>query len=271
MERFKFTSSEYPFFAPDADPWSVAKDGGFRLRQTAHTSRTLMFAKLSLVLDATPRTSTKDVYANAIQSENVAGKSTAATRKRTWERLRELYSLDIHAPIFRALRHLWDHRSDQALLAMIAACARDELLRATAPLILSLSVGEDLPREALKDRVVDQSGRSLGAVTMDKTVAHLASSWQQAGYLEGRTFKKRSAVVAGPASMTLAAYTATLAGFRGRDILQSGWVALLDASPSQVQTLLVEARKLGLLDYRVAGDLISLTFDFLASDPRRTA
>lgn len=229
-----------------------------------------MLSELTLVLDAAPRTATKDAYAEAIQGENVAGKSTGATRKRTWERLRELYALDLNAFVFRAFRNLWDHdRSAQPLLALIAACARDELLRATAPVVVSLSVGEDLPREAIRDRIADQAGRSLGDITVDRTIAHVASSWQQGGYLEGRTFKKRVSASAGPEATALAAYIATLAGFRGRDLLQSGWIALLDVTPTRLQELLVEARKLGLLDYRIAGDLMSLSFDMLASDPRR--
>jgi hypothetical protein len=271
MVRFERSSSAHPFIPVDAEEASLTQ-AGFRLTQTAHTSRTMMLSELSLVLNALPRTATKDAYAEGIQAENVAGKSTAATRRRTWERLRELYALDLRAPVFRALRNLWDReRSAQPLLALAAACARDSLLRATAPLVLSLEVGEDLPREALKDSISAQTGHVLGTVTLDRTISHLASSWQQGGFLEGRTFKKRMAVAAGPEAAALAAYVATLAGFRGRDFLQSGWIALLDASPSRVQDLLVEARKLGLLDYRVAGDLMSLSFDMLASDPRRAA
>lgn len=227
-----------------------------------------MLSELSLVLNACPRTTTKDGYLQAIQSDNVVGKSTAVTRVRTWERLRELYALDLRTPTFRGLRNLWDReRSAQPLLALISACARDSLLRATAPVILRLEIGDDLPREALKD----STGRTLGAVTLDRTISHLASSWQQGGLLEGRTFKKRIAVAAGPEAVAFAAYMAALAGFRGRDILRSGWIALLDVTPSRAQDLLVEARKLGLLDYRVAGDLVSLSFDFLNSDPRRPA
>jgi hypothetical protein len=108
MVRFERSSSAHPFFPTDLDPAALARLG-FRMTQTAHTSRTMMLSELTLVLDAAPRTATKDAYAEAIQGENVAGKSTGATRKRTWERLRELYALDLNAFVFRAFRNLWDH------------------------------------------------------------------------------------------------------------------------------------------------------------------
>ncbi len=109
-------------------------------------------------------------------------------------------------------------------------------------------------------------GERLSDSTLDKVIRNAASSWSQSGHLGGRTFKVRHRVCARPAAVAFALYLGTALGFRGDELLSSGWIKALDCVPSQALDLAMEAKRLGLLDLRVAGDIFELNLDRL--DPR---
>ena len=106
---------------------------GFREGATSvHTSRTMMLDELSLLLAKVSANGKAASYVSAIVDDNALSKPTKTTRQRTAKRLEELYSLDPACTLFRLLRHFWP--ADQAgrpMLALLAAAARDPLLRET--------------------------------------------------------------------------------------------------------------------------------------------
>jgi len=145
-----------------------------------HTSRTIMLAELADLLAAVAPGADRDAYAKAIIDENVLGKATIATRRLTYQRLRELYGLDPRLPLFRVLRRLW--AADEAgrpLLAILCALARDPLLRATAPAVLELPVGAELVRGLFLDAIRKTVGSRLNDAVLDKVARNAASSWSQ--------------------------------------------------------------------------------------------
>jgi hypothetical protein len=218
-----------------------------------HSSRTMMFSELDALLKAVP--------------EHSLRKATTATRRLTLQRLTELYGLDPTVPIFRVLRRLWDAEpSSGPLLALLAALARDPLLLATAQIILPLPEGVEMPRKLMIDSLRSAVGTRLSDATLDKVVRNAASSWSQAGHLRGRTFKVRGKVLATPRLVAFALYLGTGAGLSGDDLLTSGWIKSLDCPPSQALDYAIEAKRLGLLDLRVAGDVFDLSLSRL--DPQ---
>jgi hypothetical protein len=66
--------------------------------------------------------------------------------------------------------------------------------------------------------------------------------------------------------VAFALYLGAAVGFHGEDLLGSGWIKALDCTPSQALNLAIEAKRLGLLNLRVAGDVFDLNLDRL--DPR---
>src|ERR1035437_7828679 len=72
-----------------------------------HTSRTVMFDELSILLDGFAPDIGRSEYLAAIIERNALGKKTMATRILTAQRLSELYILDPTAPLFRVLRRFW--------------------------------------------------------------------------------------------------------------------------------------------------------------------
>lgn len=254
----------YSFFPPNNDPTS-ARAAGFRFGHIGtHTSRTTMLAELTSTLAAVPAGGKPEDYGQAIIEDNCLGKATVSTRRLTLQRLRELYALDASVPIFRILRRLWElDTAGRPLLALLAALARDPLLLATAEIVLSLPQGAEFQRVPMREALARAVENRLNESTLNKVVRNTASSWTQSGHLEGRTFKHRRPVVPTPASAAFALYLARVSGFGTEESLSSGWMKALDCSASSALEMATAAKRIGLLDLRMAGDVIDLNLDRL--------
>jgi hypothetical protein len=242
-----------------------AAEVGFRFgAKGTHTSRTMMFDELQQVLTAAPTDAKRQEYASAIIDGNCLSKPTAATRRLTNQRLGELYGLDPSIPVFRVLRRLWDlGHEGRHLLALLIAIARDPLLAATAPSIIFLPINAEFQREWMKSALQTVVGTRLSDSTLDKVCRNAASTWAQSGHLEGRTFKKRRLVKATSTAAAFAIYLAHAAGFRGAEIFSCAWLQVLDCDPSQARHLALEAKRVGLLDLRISGDVVELNLSRL--------
>lgn len=244
---------------------------GFRFGHIGtHTSRTIMLDELTAVLAAVPANGKPDEYVAAIVEENCLGKQTVSTRRLTLQRLRELYALDPAVPLFRILRRIWDlDEQGRPLLALLTSLARDPLLLATADVVLSLPEGAEFQRTAMREALAKAVEDRLNESTLNKVVRNAASSWSQSGHLQGRTFKFRRLVSPTPATVAFGLYLARAAGLAVEESLSSGWVQVLDCSAAAALELATAAKRLGLLDLRMAGDVIDLNLDRL--DPAYAA
>ena len=252
------------FFRSNTDPTPADKAGCRFGDKGTHTSRTMMLDELAQVMATTSPDAKRGDYAAAIIEENCLGKPTASTRRLTNQRLGELYGLDPSIAIFRVFRKLWERdEKGRPLLALLCVLARDPLLAATADAVMQLQPGAEFLREPMRAGVRAAVGERLNDSILDKVVRNAASSWTQAGHLAGRALKVRRQVQPTPACVAFALYLAYLLGFRGFDLFSAGWVAVLDCPPAQGKDLALEAKRLGLLDIRIAGDILEINFSRL--------
>jgi hypothetical protein len=229
-----------------------------------------MLDELAVLLAATEPGATRKDYAAAIIEMNCLAKPTAASRRLTNQRIGELYALDPAIPLFRVFRRLWDlDPAGRALLAMQCGIARDPLLAATAHSVLSLPAGAELQREATAAALRAVVGDRMNVSILAKVVRNAASSWTQAGHLEGRTFKKRRLVHPTACTVAFGLYLGHAVGFRGADLFSSGWMAVVDCPPPKGRNMALEAKRIGLLDLRIAGNVIELNLDRLDPVPAR--
>jgi hypothetical protein len=240
-------------------------DFGFRDGdQGTHTSRTIMLAELRALLAVIPENARRDEYLAAAIEDNVLGKSTVATRKLSIQRLSELYALDPSVPLFRVLRHLWAKGiADNPLLALLCSVARDPLLRATVSPILELSPGEELSRQRMTDSIRATTGARLNESTLDKVVRNASSSWVQGGHLQGRARKFRQSVRSGAVAATYALVLGYLQGVRGSSLFRTIWTDILCLTPDELRGVAMDAKRLGYLDLKIAGDIIEVGFPSL--------
>jgi hypothetical protein len=231
----------------------------------------MMLDELTAAFSATKPEAKRTDYADAAIDGNCFGKTTVATRRLTNQRLGELYGLDPDIPVFRILRGLWDvdDNEGRSLLALLVAIARDPLLMCTAPAVVPLREGGEFMRDPMTAALQLVVGERLNDSILDKVARNAASSWTQSGHLVGRTLKRRKVVRSSIYAMALALFLGYAAGFRGSDLFATGWVSVLDCSPTKAQELALAAKRIGLIDLRIGGDVVELGLDRLDPWKRR--
>lgn len=229
-----------------------------------HSSRTLMLAELRVVLSSVPCEADLEDYRRAVVDENVAAKSTLSTRAKSFRHLRELYALSPDTPLFRALRTLWtDDPEAQSHVALLCAAARDPLLRATSDLVLALRPGAEVTPAMFTDEIAETFPGRYEPGVRARIGRNVASSWQQAGFLIGRSRKVRTRKTLTEVATAYALFQSYLCGDRGNAILQSIWVRLLDHPEREVRLSAQAASRQGWLEYREAGGVTDITFRHL--------
>lgn len=229
-----------------------------------------MLLDLAGVLRLCSPDSTRPDYGRALVEDNCLGKATFSSRQQTLQRLTELYALDPAVPLFRLLRFFWgvDDKAHPQL-ALLAALARDPLLRATAPVVLSMEPGEEIARQKFTNALRSAVEERLNDNTLDKVVRNTASSWTQSGHLEGRSRKKRKLLQPTTASVSFALALGYMMGLRGRALFESLFARTLDRGESALTLLAAEARRLGFLDIKSGGGMTVVSFDLFLTDQEK--
>jgi len=257
--------------AQDSKATQKLVKAGFRFGDKGtHTSRTIMLHELTLLLEACPDSASREGYMTAVIGQNCLGKRTVATRKLSAQRLSELYAIDPNIVLFRVLRECW--RADEKgrpLLAVLAAMARDPLLRATAAPIIRMRPGEELARQEITDVLRQCAGDRLNDSTLDKVVRNVSSSWTQSGHLKGRARKVRQRVEPTPIVMAYALLLGYVLGARGSSLFETLWARTLDAPPHELVPLAIAAKRLGFLDMSQAGGVIQVSVAPILTEDER--
>jgi Putative inner membrane protein (DUF1819) len=235
---------------------------GFRKGVTSvHTSRTMMLRELTLLLAHVSADPPASKYLDAIVDDNVLGKPTRSTRQRSAQRLKELYALDPNCTLFRLLRHFWAADSaSQPMLAFLVACARDPLLRASTPFLFTVPLGHTVMPSAIAEHLHAHYPSRFRPSTLIATAQRLASSWSQAGYLQGKQTKRRVHPHITPIVTAFTLLLGYLCGLRGAQLLESAWIQLLDCPPAELAELTMEASTQEWLRYKASGAVVEITF-----------
>lgn len=227
----------------------------------AHITRTMMLAELTRLVDILTADADEDAYRDAVITRNVLGKVTESTRSRTYRHLRELYGLSLSVPLFAILRQL--HQVDpQSLpqLAVLVAWARDPQLRATSDAILRSRPDQPVAVDALEEAAMPILSGQYNRKSIHNIAKNAHSSWTKAGLLVGRTNKTRAKPQVRPMAVTLALLLAEISGLHGDAGFSSIWCRLLDLTSEQARSLAMQAHREGLLDMRVIGAVVDITF-----------
>jgi hypothetical protein len=221
----------------------------------------MMLDDLRLLLSHTNANASRADYAAAIVSDNVLGKATKKARELALRHMATLYGLDGGNPIFRALRRLWPGNvAAQPMLALLAALARDPLLRASEGFVLSLPPGGLVLREDFEAFLQRSFPDRFSAASLKSFAQNVAGSWTSAGILVGHRRKLRAAPVVTAEALTLALFLGHLQGRSGQRLFTSEWMAVLGGSPAERLALANSAFHRGLLVFLDAGGVKEVRF-----------
>lgn len=248
--------------------WSIPEEAtsyGFVLEGLgAHSSRTIMFKELGLLLAACPPTADKKDYRAAIVEDNVLLKQTVSTRRESFRRLREMYGLDIELLVFRAFRDLWNQTLEaRPLLTLLCATTRDPMLRASAQVVLDAPVGSQVTSQMISRSIDDQYPGRLNSTTLANIGRHAASSWTQTGHLDGRSNKVRVRAQSYPTTVAYGLLLGHLCDARGEALFHTPWAKILDTPVHALKEQAALASRQGWLEYRQSGAVTEITFDYL--------
>jgi hypothetical protein len=229
-----------------------------------HSSRTIMVPELRMAIDAVGPDADFAEVRSAVIEDNVCGKATVSGRREVFRRMAELYSFRRTNAAYGAFRALWQPDApDAPLLAVLLACARDPLLRATAPALLDVAVGATVTSPQMAEVIEADYPARYSPVVCAGIGRHVAASWTQSGHLRGRTPKVRVHATPGPASATFALYLAALCGARGMGLFDTLWARILDCDAGHLDRLAFAAAQRGWLEYRRIDTVVDIGFSLL--------
>ena len=243
------------------DTAALSRDGFKVSKGGAHTSRTMMLAELTSLLDAVPFDAVDTDYARAVVDKNALAKETVSSRKKSLSHLKELYALTPKVPLFSALRTL--HRVSPASLpqlALLVALARDPLLRASADAILPLSEGSSVTPSVISKVIERDFPNIYSPKSLISISQNCASSWSQAGQLVGKVKKIRCRLRPTPVSCVLALLLGELTGHHGAAVFASPWCRSIELDPERGRALGFEAHRMGLINLRAIGEVVEINF-----------
>lgn len=234
--------------------------------RTVHLSRTMMLAEAEVLFDTLPPTADRAAYRSAIVDENVLLKRTMANREKTWRYLHQLYGLDRTDPLFVMIRQLWAHESsDRALLALLNAAYRDEILGASVEVVLATPIDGVVTSAALSTATAEAFPGRFGTKSLESIGRNLVSTWAAGGCLEGRRPMRRMRVRPSLTAATLALFLGWLDGTRGLGLFETQWAQLSGATPAELDTYAFAASNRDWLRYKRLGSVVEIDFtDFLA-------
>jgi hypothetical protein len=218
----------------------------------------MMLTELRHALDAAAQP-TRERLDSLVLGENILQKQTGSGRRLSLRHLLELYGLGAPPPISRAMIGLWPRAGEgQPTLALLAALAREVLLRDSAEIVLAAPAGGRVRAADFAELFEERYPGHYTSKMFGKISRNCASTWTQSGHLRGRVRKERARPAVSPAAAAYAALLGSLAGFGGPALLASPWLRVLDCSKTELLALLKKAEGYGLLRLRAGGDVVEI-------------
>ncbi|WP_189584869.1 hypothetical protein [Mongoliitalea lutea] len=232
-------------------------------KKTVHVHRTIMFQELEKVMDFGIDL---DTYTTAMEA-NVFGKKSADGIKQTSNFLSRIYLFDPKVDSFKVFKYFWKITSEdeRPLMVFLFAFTQDHLLFESAEVVAQTPLKEKVTVEAFKENLERYYPNKYSAVTSHSIGKNLASSWKQAGFIEGKTKNIRVQPEISYKVAAFAFFLAFLEGDRGEFILKNPTVKSLCLSETKLRDLAIEAAKQELLQYQYSGSVTSFAFPQLIS------
>jgi len=217
-----------------------------------------MFAELEKVMDYS---ASDNSYINSLEL-NVMGKKSGSGRNETATFLTRLYSFDEKRPPFAALRYFWAivAPADRALITFVYAVDHDTLLSESLEVIGSVRLGDKVLIQSLEENIEKYHPQKYASSTLRSISQNLASSWKQAGFIEGKVKNIRVQPEIGYLVAGFAFLLAYLNGDRGEYIWNNAAVRSLCLPEERLKALAAECNRKDLMHFQSAGGVTTFSF-----------
>jgi hypothetical protein len=226
--------------------------------KTIHTSRTMMFAELAKVMD---HSFNGDNYLESLE-DNVTGKKSNSGIGKTATYLKNLYGFDMKNPSFKAFKYFWgiSEPIDKPLLALVYAIHNDFLLSESIQVVQATRLNDKAAIESFEENIEKSHPNQYSPNTRKSLAQNIASSWKQAGFIEGKVKNIRKQPEITYRVACFAFFLAYIKGERGDFIWNSLGVKALCLYESKLRALAIECAKRDLMQYQYAGGVTAISF-----------
>ena len=226
--------------------------------KSIHGARTMMFSELEKVMSFSLE---NNLYIEAM-GDNVFGKKSSDGVRQTKGYLKRLYGFDMQYPPFVAFKYFWkiSDQNEKPLIAFVFAVNKDDLLAESVQVLQSVKPGEKATIELFEEVIEKYHPNQYSANTRRSMAQNIASSWKQAGFIEGKVKNIRTEPEVTYRVACFAFLLAYLFGDRGDFIWNNIGVKSLCLAESKLRELAVECTKRDLMQYQNAGNVTAINF-----------
>jgi hypothetical protein len=193
---------------------------------------------------------------------NVTGKKSNSGVEKTANYLKRLYGFDIQYAPFLAFKYFWkiSEPSEKPLIAFVYAVNQDDVLAESIQVLQNVKPGEKATKELIEEVIEKYHPNQYSANTRRSMAQNIASSWKQAGFIEGKVKNIRTQPEVTYRVACFAFLLAYLNGDRGDFIWGSIGVNALCLYESKLRELAIECSKKDLMQYQYAGSVTAISF-----------
>ena len=217
-----------------------------------------MFAELDIVMSYAANNGN---FEEAFDS-NVTGKKSRSGVEKTKKYLKNLYRFDTQYAPFRALLYFWriSEPKERQMMAFIYAINHDDLLAESIDVLKKTMVGEKAVIEFFESNIDRCHPNQYTPNTKKSLAQNIASSWKQAGFIEGKVKNIRVTPEINFRIACFAFLLAYLKGDRGDFIWSSTGVKALCLPETILRELAIECSRNDLMQYQYAGGVTAIGF-----------
>jgi len=218
----------------------------------------MMFAELERVMAYSLES---DNFLEAL-GHNITGKKSNSGVEKTANYLKRLYTFDMNYPLFIAFKYFWKiaDPNEKPLIAFVYAINQDKLLAESIQVLQSIKLGKKAAIELFEEVIEKYHPNQYSANTRRSMAQNIASSWKQAGFIEGKVKNIRVQPEISYRIACLAFLLAYIKGDRGDFIWNSTGVNALCLYESKLRELAIECAKKDLMQYQYAGSVTAISF-----------
>lgn len=223
---------------------------------TVHTARTIMSSEFEAVIILG-----KPNYIGAMQN-NVFNKRTASGIKKTTSALTKLYKFDKSNFKFRILEDYCAKYEDLITqFAFLYSLSVDYLLQESIDYVKTFEYDIKVPTEGFEKNIQHHHSNRFSPKTLRSVAQNIASSWKQANYIQGKVKNIRKQSKPTHITSSFAFAMAYIDDLRGEYMYNHPSVKALDASTSELLSLIKMASDIDLLNYNQAGGTMVISFE----------
>jgi hypothetical protein len=193
---------------------------------------------------------------------NVTGKKSNSGVEKTANFLKRLYGFDENNPSFTAFKYFWkiSEPNEKPLIAFVYAVNQDQLLAESVQVLQNVKPGAKVATSFFEEEIEKYHPNQYSLITKHSIGKNLASSWKQAGFIEGKVKNIRTQPEITYRIACFAFLLAYLKGDRGDFIWGSIGVNALCLYQTELRALASDCAKKDLMQYQYAGSVTAISF-----------